>query len=695
MNNFWILFISLIGTSAISQKVNSVGSVDFISANGNLNFNYKNKEVSGNAQYVIQLKNKVDTLYLDAISMTISKVQLNGKQVEFANSGKQLKIFNGLKKGKNDLSFDYSANPKQALYFVQAPDHYQIWTQGQGKYTSHWFPSLDDVNDKMIFGLTINYDSNYTVVSNGKLIKTSVNNQNKQWQFQMDQPMSSYLLMLTIGKFDHKTIQANSGIVSELYIEPQEIAKKFEPTYRYSKEIFDFLEKELTPYPWGIYRQIPVRDFLYGGMENTTATLFTRDYVVDEIGYNDRNYVNVNAHELAHQWFGDCITATSGTHHWLQEGFATYYALLAEEAVFGEDYFYWKLYENAEMLQRVTNSDTIPMMNPKASSLTFYQKGAWALHDLRSEVGPENFRIAVRNYLQKYAFQNVDTDQFLDEVAAVAYFDRPRFRANWLLNHKFPIFRSMDLLKENAMISRYLEVLDKVIQDFDLHQDFLLEVMKSDSYYPIKQAIIEYTTDLDFEKKKKILEAGMKTNDIEVRQSIARSFRKKIPEDFRKSYETLLKDASYITQEIALNALTRDFPEHRHRYLNELQNVEGLNDKNVRLLWLTLALKTQDYQTANKTKYYDELLSYAAEGQEASIRQNALQKLLFLNAGDTNVLPLLSKALVHHKWQLTKYARDTIRQKLKLQNHQEFYKNLLPKLSGEEHAQLKRLLDEL
>jgi aminopeptidase N len=73
-------------------------------------------------------------------------------------------------------------------------------------------------------------------------------------------------------------------------------------------------------------------------MENTSATLFASTYIVDS-GFEDRNYINVNAHELAHQWFGNLITAESGKHHWLQEGFATYYALLAERDIYGDDYF--------------------------------------------------------------------------------------------------------------------------------------------------------------------------------------------------------------------------------------------------------------------------------------------------------------------------------------------------------------------
>src|SRR5690606_13846733 len=161
------------------------------------------------------------------------------------------------------------------------------------------------------------------------------------------------------------------------------------PTYRYTKRMFDFLEKEIgIPYPWQNYKQAPVRDFLHAGMENTTLTLFADTFMVDSVGYNDRNYLNVNAHALADQWCGNMVTARNNEQHWLQEGFATYYALLAEREVFGEDYYYRKLYKSAETLAaRSENGKGEAVLNAGAGSLTFYEKGAFVLHRLRETAG--------------------------------------------------------------------------------------------------------------------------------------------------------------------------------------------------------------------------------------------------------------------------------------------------------------------
>jgi aminopeptidase N len=125
-------------------------------------------------------------------------------------------------------------------------------------------------------------------------------------------------------------------------------------------------------YPWKIYKQIPVRDFLYAGMENTSATLFASRYIVDSIGFEDRNYINVNAHELAHQWFN---SNESGKHHWLQEGF-NLFALLAERDIYGDDYFILNIPRSTDKICFRDRFDS--RLNTKAI-VEFYQKGLGAL----------------------------------------------------------------------------------------------------------------------------------------------------------------------------------------------------------------------------------------------------------------------------------------------------------------------------
>ncbi|WP_333878837.1 M1 family metallopeptidase, partial [Flavobacterium sp.] len=406
-----LLFFLFITAFTFAQQIQKV---DFKTARGNIVISALERKVTGTVTYVFEVKETIDTIKIDAQKMTFSGVKINGKPVPFANSGKSLSLFEGFKKGKNTVTFTYEAFPKQTLYFIGNPVR-QVWTQGQGKYTSHWFPSFDDVNEKVVFHLNVEFfpkqekASNEVIIANGVLKDRLQFNNREIWKYEMQKPMSSYLLAVAIGDFRNKVVASQSGIPLQLFIQPKDTAK-FEATYRHSKRLFDYLEKEIGfRYPWQIYKQIPVEDFLYAGMENTSCTLFAQDFVVDDIGFNDRNYVNVNAHELAHQWFGDLITAKSGKHHWLQEGFATYYALLAERAVFGDDYFYHQLYRTSLQLRNAAKTDTIPVMHEKASSLSFYQKGAWALHTIREAIGPKLFQKAVKSYLKKYQYKNVET----------------------------------------------------------------------------------------------------------------------------------------------------------------------------------------------------------------------------------------------------------------------------------------------
>ncbi|WP_369014582.1 M1 family metallopeptidase [Flavobacterium anhuiense] len=667
--------------------------VDFKAVSGQLSINSKDKLISGTVDFQFEVLQDADTISLDAKNMSFSNVKINENEIMFINTNKELKLVFPFKKGQNHLTFDYTAKPKQALYFVDmGNDEVQIWTQGQGRYTSNWFPSFDDVNEKLIFNLGVSFDKDYQVVSNGVLKEKTANGNLNHWQFEMEKPMSSYLLMLAIGKFDKKEFKSKSRIPLEYYYEPKD-ADRFEPTYRYSKRIFDFLEKEIgVKYPWKINRQIPVRDFLYAGMENTTSTLFATRYVVDSTGFCDRNYTNVDAHELAHHWFGDLITAESSTHHWLQEGFATYFALLAEKDIYGEDYFYSKLYDTAQQIKFASRTDTIPVLNAKASSLTFYEKGAWALFVLHESIGDKAFKKAIKSYLNKYAYQTVNTQNFFDEIKKVSDFDLEKFQKTWLESTAFDTPIANALLSKNKAIQKRLEI-DKLKKiPFAEKKDILKSTLESDVYQSVKEAVVDQLENEKYEDKKALLLLALQTNNIKVRQNLAGSLTQ-IPGDFRTNYETLLDDKSYQTQEIALYWLWRNFPDHRTEYLDKSKSWIGFNDYNLRTLWLSLALSTPNY-SSDTDSLANELIAFSSTKYEATTRQNALEKLIAFKIINDQVLSNLVGATTHHMWQFSKFGRDTIRLLLKNPEMRASFNRILPNLTPDEQFQLNRLLKE-
>ncbi|MCR9183623.1 MAG: M1 family metallopeptidase [Flavobacteriaceae bacterium] len=405
--------------------------VDFKELKADLSIFPKEKKVSGTLHYTFQILKKTDSVYLDAKQMSFSLDNSSKTKANLSANEDKIWIKYPFEEAKEySIAFNYEAFPKQTMYFFED----QTWTQGQRKYTSHWLPSIDDVNDKIIFNLSITAPAEFEVIANGSLEKESpVFNDQKQWQYTMKSPMSSYLVAIAMGNFKKQTETSSSGIPL-VYYYTQNNESKVEPTYRYTKELFDFLEEVIgVDYPWENYKQVPVRDFLYAGMENTTLTIFSETFVVDSIGFVDRNYVNVNAHELAHQWFGNLVTSESSEHHWLQEGFATYFALLAEREIFGDDYYYWKLYQSAEQLTELSEQGKgEPIVKAGASSLTYYQKGAWALHILNERVGNLAFKQAVQNFLNKYKFKSATTDDFLEEITLLNG-DDLQLSINWLM----------------------------------------------------------------------------------------------------------------------------------------------------------------------------------------------------------------------------------------------------------------------
>ena len=299
----------------------------------------------------------------------------------------------------------------------------------------------------------------------------------------------------------------------------------------------------------------------------------------------------------------------------------------------------------------------------------------------------------MKNYLKKYSYQNVTTQNFFDEIKKVSDYDLVNFSKVWLESSGFNSNIANELLAKNDAMKVVLEVNRQRSKPLTEKYVLFEKTLQSDVYQSVKEAIVGQLFQEKFEDKKQLLHLAMQTQNIQVRQAVASTLQK-IPEEFKAQYETLLHDKSYQTQEMALYNLWNNFPNQRSGYLAKTKDWIGFNDFNLRILWLSLAVSTPEYITSDKETYIQELVNYSSAKYEAITRQNALEYLLNFKIINEAVLKNLVNATIHHMWQFSKFGRDNIRLLIKNPETRIAFQNILPSLNEKEHFQLDRLLKE-
>ncbi len=393
---------------------------------------------------------KVDSAYIDGPGIKIEEITLDDEKINYRRKKDGFMLFFNQSLKSNEihrLKIKYNATPKKGIYFIGWNDktgrsRKQIWTQGQGIDNRHWIPMYDLPNDKVTTEVIVTMDSKYKVLSNGALINEKKNKDGTTiWHYKMKLPHTTYLIMLGIGEYEIKKTKSPSGVPMHFYYYA-DWEDRVEPTYKFSEDMMRFMEEETgIPYPWGTYSQIPVQDFLYGAMENTSATIYGDFYMVDERTYLDRNYVRVNAHELAHQWFGDYVSARTSTHTWLQESFATHYDLKYQGVAFGQDYYHWARRKAAQASIMASKKDFKPLMHSSAGTARHYPKGSYVLQMLRDVAGNENYKIAINYYLKKHGLKNVDSHDLLISFHEAVGLSLDWFWEEWVYHGGEPYYK--------------------------------------------------------------------------------------------------------------------------------------------------------------------------------------------------------------------------------------------------------------
>jgi aminopeptidase N len=428
-----------------------------------LTLDFPSKSLSGVARLVVQPVNDgLQHLSFDAAELNVKAVWLENKTVDHLNlnfeiEGEKLKIDLGSPFNAQDeltVAVDYNATPRKGLYFI-APDagypdkKIHAWSQGQDTDNHFWFPCYDAPNQKCTSEMLVTVPQEYFALSNGELVATSANEtaNTKTYHWKQAIPHASYLITLVSGEFieiEHEW----QDIPVQYYVLPNRESQAELSLGNTPAMVKFFSEKIGYRYPYEKYATVCVSDFIFGGMENTTATTLTDTTLHDERTHQDFSSDPLLAHELAHQWFGDLLTCRDWSNGWLNEGFATYFESLWTEHHLGRDEFIYSMQTEASIyfsedrghyrrpIVAYTFNQPIDLFDRH-----LYQKGSLVLHMIRYLLGDQLWWKAINYYVNKHKGQNVitaDLERAIEEATGrnlQAFFDQ------WVYKAGYPQFK--------------------------------------------------------------------------------------------------------------------------------------------------------------------------------------------------------------------------------------------------------------
>ncbi len=414
---------------------------------------FEERTVSGEATYTFApIAKPLERLRLDAVNLDLVEVT-SPVAIRDREAGKTaivLTFAEPIPPGvETTLSLVFQGHPQdgwffrtEAMGYPAGDDHF--WTQGQPERHRHWFPCYDYPNERFTSEVICRVPRGMTVLSNGRLVEESQVGDLTLFHWKQEQEHVNYLISVVGGHF--KKLEAKHGDLPLAFLTPPSEFSVAEHSFRDTPAILAFFEEEIgVKYPWDKYYSVCVADFLAGGMENTSITTLTTNTLFSADSENLRTTHRLDAHEIAHQWFGDLLTCKDWSHLWLNEGFATYYTHLYDGHRSGPDEMRYRLLLDARSI--VENPDEKPVVwrgygaPMEQFDYRVYPKGAWALHMLRSQLGPELFRQAIRTYLERHRNSTVVTQNLITAVEEVSGRSFDEFFDQWLYHGGEPLLK--------------------------------------------------------------------------------------------------------------------------------------------------------------------------------------------------------------------------------------------------------------
>ena len=394
------------------------------------------------------------TIDLDFGELTVDSATLNSNPVTVTHNNGKLSFALSQAANAGDslvLTVNYHGKPKDGLIFTKDED---------GKPTAvgdnwpdrvhHWIPVLDHPSAKATVTFNITAPAGQEVVANGRLdhVETTATGQ-RTWTFSEGVPIPPYCMIIGVGQFATANLGQKPTQIS--YYVPRSERELAVKGFLPAMPSVEFFTEKVAPYPYEKLALI-VGATRFGGMENSSAIVFTSTlFKRNSSAGMSKTYptvpfgnVTLIAHEIAHQWFGDSVTESTWADLWLSEGFATYFAGLFVQRYESEEAFQRYMRNAATSVFEYEKKKRVPIFDRDTESLmellnpNNYQKGAWVLHMLRSNLGDDAFFRGIRAYYESHKNSVASTEDLRTALEKTSGKDLRAFFTRWVYDSGHP-----------------------------------------------------------------------------------------------------------------------------------------------------------------------------------------------------------------------------------------------------------------
>ena len=303
---------------------------------------------------------------------------------------------------------------------------------GQPNGASSWFPCDDHPSAKASFRVQIATESAYLTLANGKLLSRRARAGMTTWTYEQSEPTSTYLITLQVGPYTRRRMAKNG--VEIFSVLPDRLRREFDHDFGRQPQMMKLFVKLFGPYPLADgYTVVVTDDDLEIPLEAQGISIFGANHCDGRRGSE-----RLVAHELAHQWFGNSVTAQRWRHIWLHEGFACYAEWLWSDHCGERSADDWARHYHRRL---VDSPQDLVLADPGPQDMfddRVYKRGALALHTLRRRIGDDSFFALLREWTSRYRHASVVTDDF---IALAAQYTEDSLRplwAAWLYSAEVP-----------------------------------------------------------------------------------------------------------------------------------------------------------------------------------------------------------------------------------------------------------------